>query len=435
MTRAQRIAIIGTGISGLACAWFLKDRHDIVVYEKEARLGGHSNTATIDYDGTPIDVDTGFIVYNEVNYPNLTRLLAELQVQTAPSNMSFSVSAGGGALEWAGDNLRTVFAQKRNLARPRFLGMLRDILRFNRQATIDLGTGRLGEMTLGDYIAQGGYGEAFRRDYLLPMGAAIWSTPVIDMMDFPAASFVRFFCNHALLRGLDERHQWRTVEGGSRRYVERIAAGLGNRVRRATPVVAVERDAFGVTVRDAFGGQDRFDQVVLACHGDQALRLLAAPDPAEARLLGAFRYSHNHAVLHRDPALMPKRRGVWSSWNYLTGRAEAHGESRPISLTYWMNRLQNIDRNQPVFVSLNPHITPRDDLVFARFDYEHPMFDAAAISAQKHLSQIQGANRLWFAGSYCGNGFHEDGLNAAIAVASALEGSPAWMAGGRAAAE
>ncbi|RJF89965.1 FAD-dependent oxidoreductase [Oleomonas cavernae] len=435
MAGPRRIAVVGTGIAGLAAAYFLKDRHDVVVYEKDARLGGHANTVTVDYDGAGIAVDTGFIVYNEVNYPELARLFADLGVETDASNMSFSVSAGDGALEWAGDNLRTVFAQKRNLARPRFLGMLRDIARFNRQAAIDLGTGGLGDLSLGDYIARGRYGDAFRRDYLLPMGAAIWSTPAADMMAFPAASFIRFFNNHALLRGLDDRHQWRTVRGGSQRYVNRIAAALGARVRLACPVVAIERDAFGVTLRDAGGHQDRFDEVVLATHGDQALKLLATPTDAERRLLGAFRYAGNHAVLHRDPTLMPRRRAIWSSWNYLSSRADRRDECRTVSLCYWMNRLQNIDHDRPLFVSLNPPRNLREDLVFARFDYEHPMFDAAAIAAQRRLAEIQGANRVWFAGSYCGNGFHEDGLRAAIAVANALDAPPAWAAERRLAAE
>jgi len=435
VTGARRIAVVGTGIAGLAAAYFLKDRHDVVVYEKDTRPGGHANTVTIDYDGAQVAVDTGFIVYNEVNYPNLARLFAGLGVETDESSMSFSVSVGDGALEWAGDSLRTLFAQKRNLVRPRFLRMLRDILHFNRRAAIDLGTGSLGSLSLADYIARGRYGEAFRRDYLLPMGAAIWSTPVADMMDFPAASFIRFLSNHALLRGLDERHRWRTVRGGSRAYVNKLAAALGARVRLAAPVVAIERDAFGVTVRDAGGHLDRFDEVVLATHGDQALKLLAAPGDAERRLLGAFRYCHNHAVLHRDPAMMPRRRAVWSSWNYLTARADHDDGGHTISLSYWMNRLQNIDHAKPLFVSLNPPRHLRDDLVFARFDYEHPMFDAAAIAAQRHLHEVQGANRVWFAGSYCGNGFHEDGLNAAIAVVNALDAPPAWAAQRRLAAE
>ncbi|PWR23338.1 NAD(P)/FAD-dependent oxidoreductase [Zavarzinia compransoris] len=430
MTERKRIAVIGTGITGLAAAWLLRERHDVTVYEKDGRPGGHAHTVTIDYDGTAIPVDTGFIVYNEVNYPHLTRLFAALGVATRDSSMSFAVSARDGRLEWAGDTLATVFAQKRNLARPRFLGMLRDILRFNRNAAADLAAGRLDGRSLGDYIAEGRYGAAFRDDYLLPMGAAIWSTPVADMSAFPAASFIRFFDNHALLRGLEERHPWRTVEGGSIRYVQAIAAALGPRLRLSCPALRVARDAFGATVVDGRGGCDRFDAVILACHGDQALALIEAPSAAEARVLGAFRYTANHAVLHRDPALMPRRRKVWSSWNYLSGAGGGK-----VALTYWMNRLQGIDGATPVFVSLNPHRAVRDDLVFGRYDYAHPMFDAAAIAAQREIPSLQGRDRLWFAGSYCGNGFHEDGLKAAIDVAAAFGVAPAWAPGRQAAAE
>lgn len=427
----QRIAVIGTGISGLSAAWLLRGRHHVTVYEKDNRLGGHANTRVVDYDGAAIQVDTGFIVYNEVNYPHLTRLFASLGVATDESNMSFSVSAGDGRLEWAGESLRTVFAQKRNLARPRFLGMLRDILRFNRDAAADLAAGRLDGLSLGEYLARGGFGAAFRSDYLLPMGAAIWSTPAADMMAFPAASFIRFFANHALLRGLDDRHQWRTVRGGSRVYVETIGRDLGDAVRLSCPAVRIERDAFGAMVTDATGNRERYDAVVLATHADQALALLDRPGDEERRILGAFRYTDNLAVLHRDAGQMPRRRAVWSSWNYLTGKGHA-GDT--VALTYWMNRLQNIDPARPLFVSLNPFRAIREDLVFATDHYRHPMFDAGAISAQQALPLIQGRDRVWFAGSYAGNGFHEDGLAAGIAAASGLDCPPAW-APQRAAAE
>ncbi|MCW0181549.1 MAG: FAD-dependent oxidoreductase [Zavarzinia sp.] len=420
----QRIAVIGTGISGLSAAWLLRDRCRVTVYEKENRLGGHAHTRLVDHGGARIPVDTGFIVYNEVNYPHLTRLFASLGVATDESNMSFSVSAGDGRLEWAGESLRTVFAQKRNLARPRFLGMLRDTLRFNRDAAADLAAGRLDGLTLGDYLARGGFGEAFRHDYLLPMGAAIWSTPAADMMDFPAASFIRFFANHALLRGLDDRHQWRTVRGGSRSYVDAIGRDLGDTVRLSCPAVRIERDAFGATVIDAAGNRERFDAVVLATHADQALALLDRPDDAERRVLGAFRYTDNVAVLHRDAGQMPRRRAVWSSWNYLTGKGHAGSK---VALTYWMNRLQNIDPARPLFVSLNPFRPIRDEFVFATDHYRHPMFDGAAIAAQRDLPAAQGRNRVWFAGSYAGNGFHEDGLAAGIAAAAAFGCRPAWM--------
>lgn len=420
----KRIAVIGTGISGLGAAFALNGRHRLTVYEKDDRLGGHAHTRSIDYDGTRIEVDTGFIVYNEVNYPNLTRLFETLDIATDESNMSFAVSSGDGRLEWAGESLRTVFAQKRNLARPRFIGMLRDILRFNREAMADLRAGRLAGLSLGDYLSRRGFGEAFHLEYLLPMGAAIWSTPAADMMAFPAESFIRFFANHALLRGLDERHQWRTVRGGSRRYVEAIGALLGDAVRLSCAATRVERDAFGVTVHDARGNRERYDGVVLATHADQALRLLARPTDEEAAVLGAFRYTENRAVLHRDPAQMPRRRAVWSSWNYMTG--EGHGGDK-VALTYWMNRLQGIDPARPLFVSLNPYRRVRDELTFATVDYRHPMFDRAALEAQRALPGLQGRDRVWFAGAYAANGFHEDGLVAGLAVATDLGCPPVWL--------
>ncbi|MDD3446501.1 MAG: FAD-dependent oxidoreductase, partial [Zavarzinia sp.] len=287
----------------------------------------------------------------------------------------------------------------------------------------DLAAGRLEELNLGDYLARRSFGPGFRDDYLIPMGAAIWSTPAADMMAFPAESFVRFFANHALLNGFENRRRWRTVKGGSIAYVQAIARALGDRVRLSCPAVRIERDGFGVTVLDDKGTKHRFDEAVVATHADQALGLIADPTPSERNILRAFRYARNEAVLHRDPALMPMRRAVWSSWNYMTGGDDGN---KAVSLTYWMNRLQGIDRSKPLFVSLNPHRTLRKDQVFARFTYEHPMFDAAAIAAQKSLPEIQGPNRLWFAGAYCANGFHEDGLNAGIAAADALGASPHW---------
>lgn len=419
----SRIAIIGTGIAGLGAAWALHRDHDITVYEAGDYVGGHSNTVEVDYDGTRLAVDTGFIVYNIATYPNLIALFEHLGVATEPSDMSFAVQRDGGRLEWAGTDLGTIFAQRRNLLSPRFLRMLLQIVRFGRQAPLDLATGRLTGQSLGDYLDLGRYGQGFREDYLLPMGACIWSSSNTRMLDFPAETFVRFCVNHHLL-DVGTRPPWRTVSGGSRSYVARITAGFRDRIRLRTPVTAVRRDASGATVREASGGEARYDQVVIAAHSNQALAMLANPTAAERNILGAIKFQPNRAVLHRDPALMPHSRKVWSSWNCFADGDDAGG--REVSLTYWMNRLQNIDPARPLFVSLNPRRAPRPELTFATIDYEHPLFDAAAIAAQGRLDEIQGRGNTWFCGAWCGFGFHEDGLKAGLAVAERLGFARPW---------
>jgi predicted NAD/FAD-binding protein len=418
-----RIAVIGAGIAGLGAAYLLGRRHHVTLFEAEHRLGGHSHTVEVLYDGVLIPVDTGFIVYNERNYPNLTRLFAELEVPTQASDMSFSVSIGGGRREWAGSNLATLFAQPSNLLRPGFHRMLRDVLRFNRQTMIDLRDGALKGQTLGDYLDAGNYSRQFRLDYLLPMGAAIWSAPIEQMLQFPAASFVRFFANHGLL-GIADRPAWRSVAGGSREYVRRLMARFRGDVRLASPVAAVVRRADHVLVRTSNGSVDRFDHVVMATHSDQAARLLEDATALERRILGAVRYQPNRAVLHRDPTFMPRRRKTWSAWNY--GAADQAELERSVSLTYWMNRLQNIDPARPLFVTLNPMREPDPTCIFASFRYDHPLFDQAAVAAQADLKLIQGQCRTWFAGAWCGYGFHEDGLKSAVAVALAFGAAPDW---------
>lgn len=420
-SRRQRIAVIGAGVSGLGAAWALARQHDVTVFEANQYAGGHSNTVTVDYDGQGIPVDTGFIVFNDRNYPNLLRLFTQLRVPSTPSDMSFAVSVGDaarpGRLEWSGSDLGALFAQKSNLLRPAFHGMLRDILRFNRTAAVDLAAGRLQDRTLGDYLADGGYSEPFMLDYLLPMGAAIWSTPLGGMTDFPAETFIRFFHNHGLL-DLQGRPQWSTVTGGSREYVRRLIADGRFTLHLNMPVRALLREAGGVALI-AGGETRRFDQVVLACHGDQALVLLGgAATAAERSLLSCFRFQPNRAVLHRDPALMPQRRRVWSSWNYLS--EPRRDLQRRVALTYWMNRLQGIDERHPLFVTLNPVTEPAAGKTFAEFAYDHPLFDRAAIAAQARLPEIQGKDRLWFCGAWCRYGFHEDGLTAGLQVAAAL---------------
>jgi predicted NAD/FAD-binding protein len=429
MTDRLHIAVIGTGAAGLGTAWALSRRHRVTLYEADRRPGGHCHTVDVPTADGAVPVDTGFIVYNQRNYPNLTAWFDTLGVATEASDMSFSAQALADGVEWSGDSLATMFGQPTNLLRPAFLAMVRDILRFNRRATADIVADAVPDVTLGDYLAAGRYGDGFRRWYLLPMGAAIWSATLAEMALFPARTFLRFFHNHSLLT-VNDRPQWRTVTGGSRTYVERVLAAIGrDNLLLATPVRAVHRWSDAVEVVDGTGGRRAFDHAVLACHADQALALLAAPTPAERSRLGAFRYQANRAVLHTDASLMPRRRRLWASWNY---RAEpGPGESRPVSLTYWMNRLQNLDRRFPVFVTLNPTTEPRADSVVGAYSYDHPLFDRAAIAAQDGLDAIQGVDRLWFCGSYCGYGFHEDALTSGLRVAEALGAPLPWPRAGR----
>ncbi len=420
----MKIAIIGTGISGLSAAYFLNRHHDITLYEKNDRLGGHSNTVTVDYDGISIPVDTGFIVYNEHNYPNLVALFDHLGVQTEASNMSFSVSTQNNNTEWAGGSFSEIFAQKKNLFNPRFIHMLTEILRFNRQCIEDLEAGHLEALSLGEYLDSRNFSRKFRDLYLLPMGGAIWSTSPSGMLDFPAKSFVSFFKNHRLV--YRERPLWRTVSGGSQQYVRKISSAFQNKIRLSSPVAKVQRVFDGVFVETQDGQREKYDHVVLATHSDQALALLSDAQPDETDLLSALKYAPNKAYLHRDPALMPKKKVIWSSWNYMCGDDTSGAGDNTVSVSYWMNRLQNIDKNYPLFVSLNPVKQPREDLVFASFDYDHPQFDADALKAQAQLNLIQGTRRTWFCGAYCGSGFHEDGLKAGLHVARELGALIPW---------
>ena len=412
----RNIAVIGSGISGLSAAWLLSQRHQVTVFEADSRPGGHSNTVDVPASHGGVPVDTGFIVYNQSAYPNLTALFQHLDVQTKASEMSFSVSLDGGALEYAGTDLRGLFAQPRNLVSPRFWSMLRDLVRFYRQAPGD--AARAGLLPLDQYLDEQGYGRAFRDDHLYPMAAAIWSTSAAKVGAYPTEAFVRFCENHHLLQ-LSNRPLWRTVEGGSRRYVEKLTAGLGQGLRLASPALQVRRTEEGAYVRTPEGWQaERFDEVVIATHADQALRLLHDASADESRVLGAFGYGRNLAVLHSDPALMPQRRGVWASWNYSGGRGAGAG----LCVTYWMNRLQGIPESKPLFLTLNPVTPPRPEHLISTETYEHPVFDAAAIRAQDELWSLQGRQHTWFCGAYFGSGFHEDGLQAGLAVAEAIGG-------------
>jgi len=414
--RRLEIAVVGTGISGLSCAWLLSQRHQVTVYEAASRVGGHTHTVDVDCDGRQVPVDTGFIVYNEPAYPNLTALFGALGVPTAASDMSFAVSLDHGRYEYAGSDLAGLLAQPGNLIKPRFWSMAGGLLRFYRQAPRDLAM--MGDMTLDEYLDAKGYGRAFRNDHLYPLTAAVWSSPARDAGRQPAAAFVRFCMNHGLLQ-LTGRPIWRTVQGGSREYVSRLTASFRDAILVGRPVARVHRHDGGVDVAEPDGNVKRFDHVVLACHADTALKLLAKPDPIEQRLLGAFRYSRNEAVLHTDEALMPRRRAAWASWNYLADVAE---DDRRLSVTYWMNRLQPLDTKTQLFVTLNPLREPRAGTVISREVYEHPLFDVETGRAQQGLWQLQGRVNTWFCGAYFGAGFHEDGLQAGLAVAEDLGG-------------
>ncbi len=417
--RTGRVAVIGSGISGLSAAWLLSKSCDVVIYESSSRLGGHAHTVTVEMDGRTIPVDTGFIVYNETNYPNLVAMFDHLKVKTIASDMSFAASMDEGGFEYSGTGLSGLLGQKRNVLRPRFWMMFRDILKFYKQAPALLERRDTDGLSLGEYLRQANYSRPFIEDHLMPMGAAIWSTRADEMDRYPLQAFLRFFVNHGLLL-LSGRPQWRTVRGGSGEYVSRIAAGFAGSVRLGVTVSSIRRAANGVVVTDDAGHSDTFDDVVIAAHADEALNMLVDADREEQATLGAFGYTPNRVVLHSDPSLMPKRRRVWSSWNYLGGRHNPQGT--PLCVTYWMNRLQALDTPRPLLVTLNPLHEPQRDLVHGVYDYSHPRFDTAAVNAQRNLWQLQGRNRTWFCGAYFGSGFHEDGLQSGLAVAEALGG-------------
>ncbi|HZK98654.1 MAG TPA: FAD-dependent oxidoreductase [Caulobacteraceae bacterium] len=418
-TAPLKIAVVGSGISGMSAAWLLSQLHDVTLYEAASRLGGHSDTVEAPSGNTTLPVDMGFIVYNEANYPNLVALFDHLGVATQPSDMSFGVSLDGGRLEYGGADLGTLFAQWSNLARPRFWSMLGDLVRFYREAPAHACALDAKATTLGDYLDAQGYGRAFQDDHLLPQAAAIWSTTTKGMRDYPAAAFIRFCENHGLLKIMN-RPLWRTVSGGSRRYVEKLTAVHADWVRLGAAVTSLTTTPAGVVVRDRSGHAERYDQVVVATHADRGLALLEAPSARQRALLGAFAYSRNHAVLHTDETLMPRRRRTWSAWNYV-GRSGPGGDQE-LCVTYWMNRLQDLPPESNLFVTLNPAAAPAPASVIRDEVYEHPLFDAGAMRAQKELWSLQGEGGVWWCGSYFGAGFHEDGLQAGLAVAEALGG-------------
>ncbi|MCD0421777.1 FAD-dependent oxidoreductase [Rubrivivax sp. JA1024] len=425
----MRVAVVGTGIAGNAAAWALSQRYPVTVYERELRAGGHSHTVTVDYDGSAIPVDIGFIVYNQLNYPDLTAMFAHLGVETVESCMSFSVSADAGRFEWKGGGsnwLETadgLFAQRRNLLSPSYLRMLRHILVFNEKSVEDFKTGALDGLSLGDYFKQRKFAPRLLTDYLAPMGAAIWSAPASEILDFPAENFVAFFNNHRLLHY--ERPIWRTVKGGSARYVEKLTSAFKDDIRLGAAVTAIERSAKGVVVRDSLGGVGIYDHVVIGAHSDQALAMLVDANDIEREVLGSIGYAPNMVYLHRDPRLMPKRKRAWASWNFLRWQREG-SPVNDVAVTYWMNRLQGIDANKPLFVSLNPPFEPAPELTFGRYACDHPQYTAKAFAAQRRVGEIQGHRNTWFCGAWTGYGFHEDGLRSGLAVAEHLGAPVPW---------
>lgn len=414
----MKIAIIGTGISGLGAAYLLHPHHDITIYEKNAYIGGHSRTITVDSAAPQTPVDTGFIVFNNWNYPNLMGLFQALDVPYQNSNMSFGVSIDDGWLEYGSGGM---FAQKRNWLRPQYYGMLRDILRFNKQAPAYIE--RDGDITLQDCLDQLKMGDWFRRYYLLAMGAAIWSCPLDTIMKFPARVFLQFFKNHGLL-SITNRPQWYTVTGGSREYTRRLTAGFSDRVKLNCGVQSVARHGNGYAVTDDKGDVAQYDNVIFACHADEALAMLRDPLPSHTDILGAFDYQDNTIIVHSDARYMPKEKKCWASWVYLSDTKEDTNEH--VALSYWMNNLQGLDPAQDVFVTLNPTRRPQEDLIMDEHVFSHPIFDLKAIKAQGQIADIQGRDGLWFCGAYQRYGFHEDGLLSAVNVAKAMGVDIPW---------
>jgi predicted NAD/FAD-binding protein len=422
----MKLAVVGAGIAGLSCAWRLAGAgYDVTLFEANDYFGGHTHTVDVELDGQRYGVDTGFLVFNHRTYPNLVALFKELNIDTAATDMSFSVkhalrsSRGSRNIEWSGGSLDTVFAQRRNLASPRFLGMLRDILRFNRQTTslvcssADVGL----NCSLGDFLQRNRYGAEFRDWYLLPMAGCIWSCPTAQMLAFPVSTFVRFCHNHGLLQVTD-RPQWHTVRGGARQYVEKLLATIPKK-RLDAPVTAIRRFSSGSVPRvrvDTAQGSELFDQVVMACHSDQSLSLMKDATMDERGILSAVKYQQNRAVLHTDATLLPALRKTWSAWNYQS----LSGAEPRVCVHYLINKLQPLPFSSPVIVSLNPVQEPAAASVIGSFDYAHPVFDAAAIAAQSRLATVQGRQNVWFAGAWTGYGFHEDGLKSGLAVARAI---------------
>jgi len=412
-----RLAVIGSGISGLGAAWLCSRRHEVTLFEARTRLGGHTHTVLVDHDGDALRLDTGFIVFNHATYPNLTRLFRQLGVEERPSTMSFGISCRRPDVEYAVSSLGALFAQRRNLLSPRFLGMVRDIVRFGPRAREVLAQAPDPDATIADFVRDEGFGEAFAHFYLLPMTAAIWSSGLETTAEFPRDALFRFYANHGLLQ-VKGQPQWYTVAGGSSSYIPHLTRPLGDRVHTGVAVERIDRDERGVTVRLADGRDHEFDGVIIATHADQALRMLGDPSDRERELLGRWRYSSNDTWLHTDVSLMPRRRSAWASWNYLI--EDGDRPTQQVCVSYHLNRLQSIEHDDEFMVTLNPPRPPASDTVLRRMTYRHPEYTRDSVSTQGELPSLNGSRRTWFCGAYFRNGFHEDGFDSAIAVAEDL---------------
>lgn len=412
----MNIAVIGSGISGLTCAWLLQRQHAVTVFEKDDRIGGHTATKAVEHDGKSLAIDTGFIVYNDWTYPNFIRLLDALGVESQPTDMSFSVSCARTGLEYGGSNLDTLFAQRRNIFNLNYLNMLRDIVRFNREALVDLESGALPDsITLGEYLARKRFGTLLSSHYLIPMGSAIWSSTLQEIHNFPLLFFVRFFKNHGLL-SINDRPQWRVIKGGSATYLEKLRADFSGTICTGASIQKVTRNAFCTTLHFSDGRTEQFDQVVFACHSDEALALLGDASTKEREILGAIPYRNNIVALHTDASILPRARKAWSAWNYHLGA----DTTKPATLSYNMNILQSLRSDTTFVVTLNATDQIDRSKIIGEYEYAHPVFTLDGMQAQQRWAEINGVNRSWFCGAYWRNGFHEDGCWSGVRVAQAF---------------